>query len=187
MSVDPVLPLTAAAFSAGLLCLSALAKLRAPLRFRAALQAQALLSERGTALLARLIGPLELVAALLAAGAFLAYEFAYGLRVFAAAVCGALYLAFAFALAINLLRGRRDLDCGCFLSVDDDSAPRLSYWHVARNLALLVSVLPLGLAAGRETQLLDYVTAAGAAALFALIFAAMRQLRRTINQAEARA
>lgn len=187
MNVDPILPLSAGAFSAGLLCLSARAKLRAPLRFRAALQAQSLLPTRATAFFARLIAPLELSAALLAAGAFLAYESVFGLRLIALAACGALYLGFAAALTMNLLRGRRDLDCGCFLSVEAQAAPEgLSYWQVARNLALALSLLSLALPAARETTLLDYGTAAGAATLFALILAARSEMAAVWRRAEVR-
>ncbi len=187
MSVDPVLPLMAAAFSAGLLHLSAFAKLREPVRFRAALQAQALLPQGATAFVARLIAPIELVCAALAAGAFLAYEYSPPVRVLAFVGCGGLYLAFALALTINLLRGRRDLDCGCFLSAGRGAAPAgLSYWQAARNLALVLSLTLLGFAPSRETQPLDYVTAGGAAALLALLIAARRELQNARGRAEVR-
>ncbi len=186
MSVDPVLPLTASAFSAGLLCLSALAKRRAPLRFRAALQAQAIFPARNVAFIARLIAPLELAAATLAAAAFLSYQLTRELRIIAATVGVALYLGFALALMLNLLRGRRDIDCGCFFSATAvDLSPRLSYWQVVRNLALAVSLASLIPAPTRAVQPLDYATALGFATLAGLILTTRAQLNQNARRAEA--
>jgi hypothetical protein len=55
------------------------------------------------------------------------------------AAAAALLLAFAAAMGVNLMRGRRDIDCGCFQSALKQS---LSWRLVARNvlLALLLAV-----------------------------------------------
>ncbi|AVZ39529.1 MULTISPECIES: MauE/DoxX family redox-associated membrane protein [unclassified Dietzia] len=45
-----------------------------------------------------------------------------------------LFCVYAAGLAVNLLRGRTELDCGCFAFGEHD-APRIGWWHVARALA----------------------------------------------------
>ena len=55
-------------------------------------------------------------------------------------VAGALLALFAVAMAVNIRRGRADIDCGCFQSTLKQT---LSWTLVARNAAL---VLALGLA-----------------------------------------
>jgi hypothetical protein len=92
----------------------------------------------------------------------------------------ALLLGFALAMAVNLRRGRREIDCGCFQSA---LRQQLSWALVARNLVLAALLLPLagggalpetglglidGLGAGLALYLfyliLDQLVALGAAA-----------------------
>jgi hypothetical protein len=57
-----------------------------------------------------------------------------------------LFLVFFAALSINLLRGRRELDCGCFGFLrTQGSVPRITWFHAGRALALavLAAALPL--------------------------------------------
>jgi hypothetical protein len=63
-------------------------------------------------------------------------------RALAAAFGGALWLLFALALAINLLRGRTRIDCGC---LGAGSGRGIAWWMVVRNLVLmgLVGLLAL--------------------------------------------
>jgi Methylamine utilisation protein MauE len=63
---------------------------------------------------------------------------------YAALVAGVLVFGFGLAIALNLMRGRRELRCGCFGS---GGHSRLSWALVARNtllvgLALLVALAP---------------------------------------------
>ncbi len=58
-------------------------------------------------------------------------------RPFAAALAAALLVIYAGAMAINLLRGRREIDCGC-----GGPGDVISWALVARNAALLVILLP---------------------------------------------
>ena len=44
-----------------------------------------------------------------------------------------LLVVFTLAVAINLFRGRREIDCGCFSS---ELKQRLSWWLVVRNVVL---------------------------------------------------
>jgi hypothetical protein len=84
-----------------------------------------------------------------------------------------LLLAFAAAMAINLKRGRRDIDCGCHQST---LRQRLRWTLVGRNgvlvlLALLVAALP-----SAQWSPSAWLTGAGAGvALFAL-YSAMNSL-----------
>lgn len=94
-----------------------------------------------------------------------------GLRPFAAAVVFALLVAFTAALAINLLRGRTYIDCGCFRL----AARRPLSWNlVARNAVMmgLTALIWLGPGA-RALVWLDAVTIVGAAAALTLLYIAV--------------
>ncbi|WP_114423406.1 MauE/DoxX family redox-associated membrane protein [Nocardioides houyundeii] len=64
----------------------------------------------------------------------------------AAVAATTLFLVFCAGLSTNLLRGRRDLDCGCFSFTGRDQAPRISWWHAGRALALALASLALAVA-----------------------------------------
>lgn len=52
------------------------------------------------------------------------------------AAAAAMFAAFVAGLTINLLRGRRDLDCGCFaFSAGDSEIAHIGWWHSARAAA----------------------------------------------------
>ncbi|MGB6182571.1 MAG: MauE/DoxX family redox-associated membrane protein [Rhodococcus sp. (in: high G+C Gram-positive bacteria)] len=59
-----------------------------------------------------------------------------------------LFASFFVGLTVNLLRGRRDLDCGCFaFAAGGDEIPHIGWWHSARAasfvaLAMVVTVTP---------------------------------------------
>lgn len=67
------------------------------------------------------------------------------LRVPAAAFAAFLLGLFSLAITVNLLRGRREIDCGCFSSVLKQN---LSWWLVVRNLGLIALAVWFGSAAG---------------------------------------
>ncbi|WP_042937526.1 MauE/DoxX family redox-associated membrane protein [Rhodococcus sp. AW25M09] len=55
------------------------------------------------------------------------------------AVASAMFLAFFAGLTINLLRGRRDLDCGCFaFSAGGEEIAHIGWWHSARAASFAV-------------------------------------------------
>lgn len=66
-------------------------------------------------------------------------------RHFGAALAIALLLMFALAMAINLARGRTEIDCGCFKS---GFRQTISGWLVGRNLLLAAGAALLWLPAG---------------------------------------
>lgn len=95
-------------------------------------------------------------------------------RVPAALVGALLLLAYAAGIAINLGRGRRDVDCGC--SGPADRRP-IGAWMVWRNL-LLVLLLALVLLpwSARVLQPVDLLTMAGGLLVAALLYAALDHL-----------
>lgn len=105
-------------------------------------------------------------------------------RPYAAPLAVALLLLYALAMGINLARGRRDIDCGCFKSALKQT---INGWLIGRNLLLAAAagalLLPL---AERATGLLDYVTvAAGGAMLFLGCYAAGVLTRRPVTRLDA--
>jgi hypothetical protein len=163
MTVDPAIVLVLRAALALLFSLAAVHKARAPREFRAVLGAYRLLP-------AVLVGPAAIV--LPAVEAALAAALATP-RLGAAGLVGAaaLLLVYAGAMAVNLARGRRDLDCGCLgFARRRPIGPGL----VARNLVLAAAALGGAAAPGLRPLLwVDAVTVgAGTAALAALWVAA---------------
>jgi hypothetical protein len=76
-----------------------------------------------------------------------------------AALAIALLGGFALAMGINLARGRREIDCGCFQS---GLRQRLSAGLVARNLLIAAMLAPLFAAGGPITTPLQWVDGLGA-------------------------
>ncbi len=111
---------------------AAVGKLRHLAVFGAVLANYRLLPEAFVAPVAHVLPPLEAVVGL-------ALLLGLGAPWSEAAAAGLLSL-FAAAMAVNIMRGRRDIDCGCFQSVLKQT---LSWTLVGRNL---VMVLLLGLA-----------------------------------------
>jgi hypothetical protein len=167
MSLDPVLDLTIRAGLALLFASTALTKLRDLGGFTAAVAGYRLLPER----LAR-GAALGFVAAELALAAGLLVP---ALRAPASLGAAGLLVVYAAAIAWNLARGRRDIDCGCGGPFGKQT---LSEGLVLRNLALaaaaLASTLPV---AERALGWLDLWTVLAALACGALLFAAANALR----------
>ncbi|BAN25419.1 MauE/DoxX family redox-associated membrane protein [Caballeronia insecticola] len=163
--IDPVLLMVCIASTAIVALAGAVPKWRDPARFRASLEAFALLP-------AFALKPLSYMLPLLETAGALGLLFA-DTRVPSAVVLGALFTLFALALTINILRGNTDIDCGCsgFIAASQTSerTPRaIGWWHVARaySLAILAAcaVFP---EAGRALVWFDYLSAC-ACTLFAV-------------------
>jgi hypothetical protein len=166
--MDPVAGLALRAFLAWLLASAALAKLREPRAFVAALA--------GYRLLPAALAPAAaaaLVAAELALAAGLWWPAA---RAAAALGAAALLVLYGAAIALNLARGRRDIDCGCGGPLGRRS---LSEGLVLRNLALAGAALACALPeTGRALVWLDGVTLAAAAFAAGCLYAASNALAR---------
>jgi len=149
-----------------------LAELRA---FQAAMAGYRLLPRRLTPVAGAGLAGAEVAVGLAAVSLFAE------LQLIALAASGGLLLLYAGAMAVNLLRGRHDVDCGCTAS----AARRAIGWDmVLRNLALAgLALLPPALSvSGRALTWLDGVTIAGVAAMlfiaYGTIEAAMAVPRR---------
>ncbi|WP_297514413.1 MauE/DoxX family redox-associated membrane protein [uncultured Caulobacter sp.] len=120
---------------------------------------------------------------LIGAEALVALSLLTGLGLTAGAL-GAMALLglFALAIAINLVRGRDDIDCGCFQST---LRQQLSWAHVVRNLAYATLMNCLLLPRAPVTSALDLVDGVGAGlAFFALgqVFESLWSLRGGVRK-----
>ncbi len=87
----------------------------------------------------------------------------------------ALLTLYALAILVNLLQGRRDIDCGC---AGPYVRQTLSGWLVVRNIGLIAAALLTLLPAGEVRALgaLDWFTSFAAAAVFGLIYFALHHI-----------
>ncbi len=169
---DPVLLYAASAALACVLLLGALEKLKDMTGFAAAVAAYEILPASLGAGFAWLYVLTEALAgALLLAPA----------SRFAGAALALLALAVATAgVVVNLVRGRRDIDCGCGGPAFRAAAARgagLSWWMVLRNTALALWTLPAFGAAQGASRDLQW---ADAASVFGLTLSAVA-LYFTVN------
>ncbi|HYB98406.1 MAG TPA: MauE/DoxX family redox-associated membrane protein [Candidatus Limnocylindrales bacterium] len=150
-----------------LLAAAALHKLRDVARFRLTLQSYDVLPAPFLNVAAWL-----LLAAEAAAAAWLMSGLAAGA---AGAAVAALMLTYAVAIAINLRRGRTDIDCGC---AGPAARIPLSAALVVRNILVAAGALLLALpVAARPLHWIDALTVSGAlAALCACWLASERML-----------
>ncbi|HWX70835.1 MAG TPA: MauE/DoxX family redox-associated membrane protein [Steroidobacteraceae bacterium] len=157
--IDPAVGALLAGAFALLFASAALHKLLDPERFAAAFRAYDVVPT-ALAWVSRLVPVLELAvaAALLAAGS----------RKGAAAAGTALLLAYAAAIAVNLGRGRRNLDCGC--GGPSERRP-IGTWMVWRNLVLAALLAALLLPwAPRPLASADALTIGAGSAVAALLY-----------------
>src|SRR5690242_1298533 len=96
------------------------------------------------------------------------------IRASAALVLTVLLGVFTGAIVINLMRGRTDIDCGCF---GPALRQRLTWWLLLRNAALFAllatALMPPG---ARAMGFLDVATAAMAAATVVVLYTAANYL-----------
>jgi len=157
--IDPAVGALLAGAFALLFASAAVHKWLDPQRFAAAFRAYEVVPP-ALAWVARLVPALELAvaAALLAAGS----------RHGAAAAGAALLLAYAAAIAVNLGRGRRDLDCGC--GGPSERRP-IGTWMVGRNLVLAALLGTLWLPwSSRALTGTDALTIGAGTAVAALLY-----------------
>lgn len=163
--LDPAIGVLFVGCFALLFATAALHKLRGLAQFAAVLHAYRVLPE-AAAPLAPLVPLSELAVAL----ALLVPA----ARTPAALAGAALLTAYAAAIGINLLRGRRDLACGCG---GPDEARPIAPWMVGRNL-LLATLLAGTLIpwAGRALSATDGLTVGAGIAVATLLYAAIDRL-----------
>ncbi len=114
---------------------------------------------------------------LLEAGVVLGLATGIGAKA-AAGVGSGLLAAYWTGMAINLARGRRDIDCGCFGPAGTGrDAHTLSGWLLLRNAVLIaLAVLLLLPVAPRELVWLDLTTIAAAATAGIILYSAADQI-----------
>jgi hypothetical protein len=175
MQIDPAVAALIDACGAVLFLSAALHKLRDPRHFQGVLLAYRLLPRWSVAAFALLIPLLEIV---VAAGLLAAPW-----RIEAAAGALALLGAYAAAIAINLARGRRDLDCGC--GAPQERRP-IGLWMIWRNLILAAAfgctLLPWS---GRPLEVVDLITIAFGAVNCILIYLCVDRLLATASRVAA--
>lgn len=167
--LDPlVLKLVSLCFGL-LFLLAAVHKLTGLNRFRASLEAYELLP--GALLTPASIG-VPVIEVLLGAAWLAAIE-----RASIAFASMALLAAYTLAIAINLLRGRIHIDCGCGMASSAGRDQQLSWGLVARNCILIAAALTATLPAGdRAIGILDYVTLVAGLLAIVLLYGAANQL-----------
>ena len=99
-----------------------------------------------------------------------------------AALAGVLLLIFATAMAINLARGRRDIDCGCFQS---DLRQHLSRVLVLRNFLLAAVCALLLLPKPGAATALEVIDGLGAGLSLFLLYLATGQIVALHEMADA--
>jgi uncharacterized membrane protein YphA (DoxX/SURF4 family) len=162
MSVDPVVA-TIIRFALGWLFLAAPAhKLRDMVDFRSVLATYRIMPERLVVVAAWLV-----VFAEVAIGLGMLWQFAQ------AFIAGAaLLLVYAAVMAINLVRGRRFIDCGC-----GGATQPLSIGLVLRNVVLAVAaIVALVPTPARPLGWLDVVSMAAGVLVLGALYAATNQL-----------
>jgi hypothetical protein len=174
---DPVVGHALAGAAALVFLVGAAQKLRDARSFRAALAAYRLLPDVLVAPAALALPALEIVAGL----ALLAPAW----RGAGAVLAAALLALVTGAVAINVARGRTDIDCGCGGA---EGRQRLSWGLVARNAMLLGAIAASGqVPVTRALGALDHATVAFASlALYGLFACASQLLANRPGLADAR-
>jgi hypothetical protein len=170
--LDPAIELVLRGGLALLLLTTALHKARDFAVFRSALIGYALVPERFVAVIAFLLASTEA-----AIGLALLAPASLGLRDAALVATASLLALYAAAIAVNLARGRRDIDCGC---AGPNAKQPLSEWLLARNALLVAGALVcLGGASARPLVWIDALTVAGGVASLVATWLAAHRLLAT--------
>ena len=152
-----------------LLLLAAVHKLTALEKFRATLSAYEVLPLALIAPASILVPSIEV---LLGVAWLLALQ-----PVFVALASAVLLSAYTSAIAINLLRGRVHIDCGCGMASSAGSDQQLSWGLVLRNLVLIIAALTATMPASERTiGIVDYVTLIAGLLAIVLLYGAANQL-----------
>lgn len=161
MQPDPLFTLTGALCTAVILASAATHKVRAPARFSAQLQAYQLLPSALVRPVARGLPWLELA---------LAFALLLPLSRTGAAMAAALLALYATAMAINLWRGRKDIDCGC--AGPHQRQPIRPLLLIRNGLLVAVALLAAWQPESRALGLFDAFVVLAASAVALLIYAA---------------
>lgn len=145
-------------------------KLAAPRRFATAVAGYRLLPAAASLPVAILLAGSEVAAGVAA------ISFAERLQSAALAVCAFLLLLYAAAMAINLGRGRRAVDCGCTTAV---TTARAIGWDLVLRNGVLACLATAAAALGtteRGLIWLDAVTSTGIASILLVAYATIETI-----------
>jgi hypothetical protein len=146
--MDPVITAIIVICMSLLFAVAAMHKIKSPLVFRTAMQEYRLLPPVFLVPASMLVMISETLAAALA--------LIPATRPIGLSIMTVLLFIYAAGIGINLLRGRRDIDCGCN---GPASKQMLSWWLVARNLLFLgLILLAMQPTNGRQFLWLDSLT-----------------------------
>ncbi len=174
---DPALQWTLALLLAGMWATAAWGKLAHRDAFRGMLHNYRMLPEAVEAPVATALPVLELLVAL--------SLLLPPLRAAAAVASALLLLLFATAMAINILRGRTEIDCGCFVGA---TRQRIGWSLVVRNLLLALAALVLILPGGdRPLSGFDLFTIGAASSALLMTYLALARVLELAPPAERRA
>jgi hypothetical protein len=164
--IDPLITLVISVSLALLFFMAARHKMSYPREFQAQLGAYELLPSAAVSPAARVLPFIEM--------AVFAFLLIPPTRPFAAFVAALLLSTYALAMAINMVRGRADIDCGC-----GDQPQVLSVWLVLRNVVLVAgSCLLLIPVSDRAMVLADTFFLVLMTAVLAMIYLLVEQLVR---------
>ena len=167
--LDPAIEFVLRGGLALLLLSTALHKARDFAAFRSAVTGYALAPERFAAPIAALLAFAEA-----AFGIALLAPASLALRAPALVATALLLALYAAAIAVNLARGRRDIDCGC---AGPAARQPLSEWLLARNAILAAAALVcLGGVAVRPLIWVDALTVSGGVAMAVATWLATHRL-----------
>lgn len=165
---DPTVLWIAAVALGGLLGSASFGKLADRAHFRASVEAYRLLPAAMVGLVSTALPVIELVAA--------TCLLVPALRGPGGWLAAGLLACYATAMAVNLSRGRSNLDCGCFGPARRE---RIAGWMVARNV--LLSAVALGVAMSqisRPLEPLDWLTVAAGSVTVGCLYVATETLAR---------
>lgn len=166
MTLDPDFGLLLAVLLAALFAIASWHKFTQPAQFEGVLGAYRILPAGLVPVVSRLVPLVEL---LVAAGLLIPAS-----RAVASVLMAAVLLAYATGIAVNLRRGRVDLDCGC--AGPNDRRP-IAPWMLARNGLLALAALAAGLPwTARPLALVDALTVAGGAATVVFLYLSAERL-----------
>lgn len=171
MALDPLLVLVASVLLGGLFAIGGISKLMGFAEFVATVGNYRLLPDPLVLPVALLVASSEL---LLGLAALVSSRF--GMLMPSLFGIAALLLIYAASIGINLLRGRRHIDCGCN-AFAAEGAP-LNWYLAGRNAVLAVVALGVAsaIAMPRPLAMIDWISALGTLVAFPLLYVAFGQL-----------
>jgi uncharacterized membrane protein YphA (DoxX/SURF4 family) len=91
-----------------------------------------------------------------------------------------LFVAFTIGLTVNLARGRRDLDCGCF-AFGAHEIPRIGWFHAVRAATFAATAAALAVTGSPDVTVPERLAGVAGGALIALAVVAIASIRSVVH------